>query len=62
MVKDEILTAGNLNNICTYVAHQSTSNGEAVYAICNGYRFDLADALSNYKVAPVLIKIDHGSG
>jgi|LauGreDrversion4_2_1035121.scaffolds.fasta_scaffold94469_2 hypothetical protein len=62
MVKDEILTTGSLNNICTYIAHQTTSNGEAVYAICNGFRFDLSDSSSNYRVSPVLIKIDHGSG
>ncbi len=61
MIKDNTNT---LSNICTFIKYQQTTidSVDYVFAMCNVLRFDLADASTNYKESPMILKMKHDTG
>jgi hypothetical protein len=54
------------NTVCNYMRHYLMSaDGDTtdyLFVACNAIRFDLADANTMYKEAPMLMKLKHDTG
>ena len=63
-IKDVTNGATPANNYCNYMRHYLVSGdtNDYLFVMCNVIRFDLSDSLTNYKEAPMLMKLYHNTG